>query len=139
MTLVRAPGIRDIVHGGNKSKVTKYVREHDDVVGLVDEDPGATISRDLQAFTVVLETDDMAVLEWRSKRIVQLRPNLEAWLLRVARNENVNVGSRDYSLPDDAHQLHKVVNSRLDRLANLVRDLRKSKRMRVLARHLGED
>ena len=50
LTLVRALGFRDVVHGGNKSKVTKYVREHDDVVGLVDEDPGTIVSRDLRAF-----------------------------------------------------------------------------------------
>jgi hypothetical protein len=136
MTLVRTLGFRDIVHGGNKSEVAKYVRKHDGVVGLVDEDPGTIVSRDLQAFEVVSQTDDMSVLELKTKRIVQVRPNLEEWILRVAREEGVDVGSRDYSLPDDAHRLHKVVNSRLDRLESLVHDLRKSKRMRSLVEHL---
>ena len=78
----------------------------------------------------------MSVLEWRNRRIVQLRPNLEEWVLSVAREEGVDVGSREYSLPDDAHQLHKVVNSRLDRLEGLVRSLRKCKRARSLVEHL---
>lgn len=136
--LMRTLGFSEIVHQRGKSKVTLYVRKYEGVVGLEDEDPHTIRSRGIQDFTEISREHEVATLKWGERKIILLSPRLEDWILRTAREEKIDVRKDRYRLPDDGNHLHKVINSNLDGFEQLVKDLRKSKRMRTLVQRTKE-
>lgn len=62
-------------------------------------------------------------------------PRLEEWILKAAREAGVDM--RNYGLPDDADQSHKVINIRSRQFVNLLEDIKgKSRMLKTLEDHL---
>jgi len=65
--------------------------------------------------------------------LILLCPNLEAWILETAKEADVDVCN--YNLPNNASELHEVININVEKLEGLLRNLSdKSDRMRELRR-----
>ena len=134
----KALGCIKPAHPRSKSRVIKYVKSHNNTVGLVDEDPGTT-QFGLDQFSVTQVKDELMVMEWRTKKVIIIQPRLEDWLLSTARKENVDVSDPRYDLPDDPDMLKLVINHELESVTNLICDLRSSPRIKTLVRFLECD
>jgi hypothetical protein len=130
--LVEALGFTRPVHARGNAKVTKYVCEHDDVIGLQDEEPTSIPPRMLGRFTEVRREHDMRLMEWQGRRIVVLCPRLEEWLLRTAERARVDPEAMRFNLPRDPERLKDVINKRLPNLRRLTEELADTERMRTL-------
>lgn len=131
---------RRVDHVSGRSRVLrKLVRNYENSVGVIDEDPNRTHSRLIQRFreTDSLERDRLRILgdTQRNNRLIILRPRLEEWIIEASREANINLGS--YGLPNDPNELHEVINLRIGRFQRLVEELMHSSgRVMALRRFL---
>jgi hypothetical protein len=136
---VKALGSEKPAHPRTKTRVVRYVRSHRNVIGLIDEDPGAARPPGLREYDTIQEKNDLLLMEWREKRIVIIRPKLEDWILATAWAQDIDVRDPKYGLPDDPDALKKVINGRLDSIPVLLDDLMTSPRINTLKQFLSID
>jgi hypothetical protein len=111
----------------------------ENVVGLEDEDPNTIPSANLRKFEETKREHDVALLQWKGRRIILISPRLEEWVLTAARWSGIDVRDRRYGLPDEADRLKKVINKRLPGFRNLVEDLTNHPGVKVLRNWLSAD
>jgi hypothetical protein len=111
---------KEIIHNQGRSRVCKNLEKGNNIYGIVDEDPGSekpTYISELpppQAKHHTLFYDDKA----RSNKLLMLRPNLEGWIIKIAKESGINM--KDYGLPDTEKELHDVINFRLHKFKQLL-------------------
>ena len=109
-------------------------------IGMIDKDPWSTQPKKfLQRFSRVQYsgTNKLEILSYNRKqnRLIVLHPRLEEWILEASRRAGINV--RRYNLPSNSDELHEIINLKLNRFRQLVRDLRQSSiRVRTLQTYL---
>lgn len=131
---------REIVHEPGKSRVCKRLAEQGNCKGLVDEDPYSAQPHYMKKLR--LETDlaqeELKVFydESNGNHLFVLCPRLEQWVLKAAREANLNM--EKYRLPNTPEKLHRVINLNLDRFERLLEDLKDkdSKRLKSLRKFL---
>lgn len=133
-SIINLPG-KEIAHEfKGKGGICARLRENTNHVGLVDEDPASTQPLYIKESRVVedFQETNLKVLYHSSGNsfIVVLCPTLEEWILRAAREINVDV--LRYSLPDNAKKLHNVINFDLRKFEKLLDDLKNSSRLKKL-------
>lgn len=131
---------REIIHETNKPEVCKRLERQRNCEGLVDEDPSSTQPPYIGKLRLEnnLPQDELKVLydESRDNRLIVLCPRLEEWILKAAREANLNM--EKYPLPNTPEKLHRVINLNLDRFERLLKDLKDhdSKRLKSLRKFL---
>ena len=136
--LARCLGLRrrEISHELNKDEVLKRLSESSDSLGMVDEDPNSPTPVQFSRLLKQEEFLQLGILTYldnrRNKRTVVLCPTLEGWLIQTARLSGIRLDSPRYSLPTTANSLHRVINSRLEKLELLVDDLLAAQSPRIL-------
>lgn len=133
--LVKALGIhkKEIYHSGNKGNVCKKLVKSRNSKGLVDEDPSRTQPPYIGKMRTKSNEDDIKLLydDSTKNHLIVLCPKLEDWILKAAKEARVNV--EDYSLPDDAYELHKIINIKLEKFVQLIEDIKtRSKMLKTL-------
>jgi hypothetical protein len=107
---------REIKHEGGKGKVMEIVKKRGRTVGIIDEDPYSDQPSDLENYTEK-ETKSTVKLLIRkddaSKRLIQISPYLEHWLLDRARQNRI--APKDFGLPSDPRELHSIPHVEMDR------------------------
>lgn len=96
-----------IKHEGGKGKVLEKVRKNLEAVGIIDEDPDSNQPGELGQYIEKKANRSIKLLERRDdpgKRIIQISPYLEHWLLERARQNNISPAG--FGLPDDPKKLH---------------------------------
>jgi len=137
LTLATRENVR---HAGNKSELLKILTtRYENSKGIVDEDPGRIQPPQLQKFQEQqdLTTYNLRILHQASRNnmLIILCPTLEEWILKAAREANVD--PKEYSLPDEPIRLRHQINFLLDKLQRLLDELRtKSNRLRELKKYL---
>ncbi|MDK2781940.1 MAG: hypothetical protein PWR13_968 [Archaeoglobi archaeon] len=139
--LVRTLGIprREIRHVHSKGNVCNRLSKSENSKGLLDEDPYSSQPNYLKKLRLVDERDDLKLLmdNRNSNKVIVVCPTLEGWIIATSKEAGINL--RDFSLPDDPHGLHKIINLNLDKFEALVKELLgKSQRMDTLKRFLTE-
>jgi hypothetical protein len=132
--LVHALGFK-VKHCGGASRVTRYLNAHDNSVGMIDEDPGKSHSKNFFLFKEHSSQHDIIVSKWEGRRLILLQPEIEDWILRTAKLEHVDPS--EFGLPRNADELRKVINYRLNKWEQLVIVLSKSERMKYLKKMLS--
>jgi hypothetical protein len=98
-----------IKHEGGKGKVMEIVKKKGRTVGIIDEDPYSDQPSDLENY-IEKETKSTVKLLIRkdddSKRLTQISPYLEHWLLDRARQNRI--APKDFGLPGDPKELHSI-------------------------------
>ena len=127
---------RDVSHELNKDEVLKRISETSNSLGMVDEDPNSPIP--IQ-FGRMLKREDFSqwgtlqYLDGRmSNQVIVLRPDLEGWLIRSARDAGISIAEAPYSLPVNPKSLHRVINDRLYKLQLVVNALIAANSPRIL-------
>jgi uncharacterized coiled-coil protein SlyX len=131
---------RQIRHAGNKSELLKKLTERfTNAKGMVDEDPLSHQPPHLRKFEEKHELAmyDLKVLHQKSgnNTLIVLCPRLEDWILKAAREANINLES--YGLPDNPEKLHEQINIKTDNFQKLVENVQaKSERLKKLKQRL---
>ena len=132
---------KQIIHLGCKPEVCKQLAKREDWKGLVDEDPSRVQPPYLKRLQVNknLSNYGLKILSDNSKNndLIVLCPRLEEWVLKAVKDAKIDI--KQYNLPDDGEQLHKVINIDLKKFEKLVNDLKgKSKMMKALEKSIKE-
>jgi|JI102314A2RNA_FD_contig_41_5240748_length_2428_multi_3_in_0_out_0_2 hypothetical protein len=99
-------------HSNGRSRVSAKLRNTENSLALIDEDPGAPRDRYLEYVFGLnpLHSDKYCIAtidpKTRNKLIV-LRPNLEAWSVALARDKNINL--ENYELVNNPKKLHDIL------------------------------
>lgn len=105
--LVRLLGFSQIKHGGGKGKVLEKVKEKSGSIGIIDEDPDSNQSKERKEYVEIESVSSIKLLNKKndkSKKVVEICPRLEDWILIRARQNRID--PRDYELPNDPDELH---------------------------------
>jgi hypothetical protein len=126
---------RSIIHAANKTEVIKTLfKIRDDAIGIIDEDPGSSQPSHLKKFKLKQDLSQygLAMLEENNsgKKLVIIKPRLEEWLLRAGKESSISF--KEYKLPETGKDLHKVINTNLEKLKLVLKELLKIKCVRLL-------
>ncbi|MHA1615882.1 MAG: hypothetical protein ACTSX9_01020 [Candidatus Njordarchaeales archaeon] len=120
----------DIIHAGDKPRVLKRTLKIAGSVGVIDEDLWSAQPSALKKFKEMSEDNDLMIRIYKGPNgstLVELRPRLEEWLLRLCKLFGIN--PNEYSCPPDLFK--KIVNQKLDNLGKLLDELhRKSQHLK---------
>ena len=113
-----------ITHQPNKGAVINYLKSNPGAIGIVDEDPGAANPTYFSKFQ--RETNEQFDVEClfipkEKTRLIVLKPRLEEWILKYANKSKIKL--QKHSLPETGHKLHKIINSRLPRFENMIKEM----------------
>lgn len=114
--LVRLLGFTKIKHGGGKGKVLKKVRDNPGSIGIIDEDPDSNQPKERTEYFLQESVAKVRLLVNKhdeSKKIIQISPRLEEWILNRARQNRIN--PMDFGLPNDPNELH---SPHIERMTN---------------------
>ena len=132
---------RQVVHEiQGKSAVFKRLMRGRYLVGMVDEDPGATQPPYMKQLSLSREITHLGLKLYldrsRNNRVIVLCPRLEEWLLRAVRDTGLDIET--YRLPRRANALHSVINSDERKIEKVLSDLTdyESPRLLELGREL---
>ncbi len=133
--LVKSLGFtrKQVTHQPNKGSVFNYLEKNPSCVGIVDEDPGSAAPGHFAKYKKQGDTRfDIDVYSYpnRQTRLLVLKPRLEEWILKHAEGNGVRV--TNYSLPQNGHQLHKVINERISKFEALLNELVDSEPLQYL-------
>lgn len=129
--LVKTLGVhkKGIFHSYSKGNVCKKLEKSINSKGLVDEDPFSTqpsyvgkLKTKSHEYNIKLLYDEIA-----KNHLIVLCPRLEDWILKAAKEAGINI--KDYSLPDDANELHKIINANREKFFLLIEDIKKRSKM----------
>lgn len=95
-------------HENGKSRVVARVVQGDDRTGIIDEDPGYLQPQQLSQYEVMDRISGIGLLHNRrnDNRFIVISPNLETWLIKIARNNSIKPS--EYNLPNDSDKLHEI-------------------------------
>lgn len=130
----------DHVHGRSRV-LRRLVRNYENSIGMVDEDPNRAHSHDWQKFREIefSERDRLRILyqNRRNNRLIVLCPRLEDWIIEASREVNMDLNR--YNLPNEPDELHEIVNLRIEEFQQLIEELmQRSNRIRALRIRLRE-
>ena len=105
----------------------------DDAIGIIDEDPGSSQPSHLKKFRLKQDLSEhgLAMLEENDsgKKLVIIKPRLEEWLLRAGKESAISF--KEYNLPETGKDLHKVINTNLERLKLVLKELLEERCVRL--------
>lgn len=124
--LVSSLGVpkRNIIHEGGKSKVCRRLEKSRNSKGLVDEDPLSEQPPYIERLNLIQDRHEIKTLHdnRRGNYLVVLCPRLEEWILKAAKEAEIDLGK--YNLPDDAEKLHKIINININKFEKLIAELK---------------
>ncbi|MBU4220745.1 MAG: hypothetical protein KKA10_03840 [Euryarchaeota archaeon] len=102
---------KKIKHESGKGDVLRIVNKKNNVIGMIDEDPGKSQPVEMKQYKEK-ETMHTAKLFERKddngKKVIQLSPYLEHWLLHRARKNRIS--PNDFGLPEDPIEFHDITH-----------------------------
>lgn len=140
VTCLTSVSKKRVTHASGRSRVIRQLlKNYENSVGMVDEDPNATHSHDMQRFSEIefSKRDAIRILchNQRNNCLIVLCPRLEEWIIEASREANIDLNR--YNLPNDPEGLHEIINIKIDKFQQLVEKLmKKSNRVRALRNHL---
>jgi hypothetical protein len=102
---------KQIFHVFNKGQVVKRVGKETRAIGLIDKDLDRDKPKEMKDYVEVKDnrTGDIILFQKKDdkrKRLIQISPYLEGWLLKRAKRNKIN--PKKFNLPDDPEKLHKT-------------------------------
>jgi hypothetical protein len=133
--LISALGVsnKEIKHAFSKGNVCNQLAKHKNVKGVVDEDPASP--QPSYVGKLKLHSHQQGIKFWHDdknqNRLIMLCPRLEEWILKASQEAGINI--QDYGLPNNANQIHHIINIRIENLKNLIKGMKdKSKMLKAL-------
>ena len=119
--LVKKLGVsrKRITHHQGKSRVFKACQKKNNLLALVDEDPGS--HRTPYENTLTLEEQYQGISYYKDRsgnEIFILNGKLEDWIISICQESKVEIAT--FGLPGRPNDLHDVINQKLDKFAVLL-------------------
>lgn len=113
-----------ITHQSSRGQVINYLERNPTAVGIVDDDPGSARPTYFSKFSP--ETDGQFDIESYKiaklgTRLIVIKPRLEEWILKYAKELKLDL--KQHSLPSNGSDLHKVINTRIPRFENMIKEM----------------
>lgn len=125
--LINSLGIpkNEIRHSHGKGDVCKKLEKIKSSKGIVDEDPFETQPTYISRLKLISEKNNIRLFhdENKDNYLIILCPSLEKWILEAAEKSSVNPSQ--HHLPNDAKELHRIINYHLDEFEKFVLTLKK--------------
>lgn len=126
--LVQVLGLnrKEVRHQNNKGEVFNYFEKNDIKIAIIDEDPDSGQPNLLKTFKLVDDKFEIRKLIQANtgKIILVIKPRLEEWVIYQCKKSGIN--PKDFHLPITAKELKKVINLRLERFRELLKELYKN-------------
>ncbi len=100
-----------IKHESGKGKVLGVVNKKQHAIGIIDEDPDSSQPGEMKKYIEKEAFETIKLLVRKDddgKRIIQISPYLEQWLLHRAKQNGISV--KDFGLPDDPKEMHNITH-----------------------------
>jgi len=125
-----------VIHSHGKGRVSKNLKKHSGVIGMVDEDFGSAEPTTLSKFAEVSSNHDlkMKVDKSQSNKLIVICPRLEPWLIKTAKAAGVKMD--EFNLSENVQDLDSIINYRLPNIERLLVELLAKRSPRLL--HLKE-
>jgi len=127
--LAKALGVHsnEIFHSGNKGNVCRNLAKKQKSIGLVDEDPSSAQPSYFGKLKIRSNDNDIKFMydDKNKNYMIILCPRLEDWIIKAAKESRIDM--KDYNLPDDAYELHKINFKSLNNFTKLIEDMEKRK------------
>ena len=125
-TLVSALGYnrKMITHQPSKGQVINFLKRNPGAIGIVDEDTGSANPTYFSKFQMEAEEQfnlECLCIHKEHTRLIIIKPRLEERILKYAILSNIDL--QEHSLPDSGHSLHKIINTRLTRFENMIKEM----------------
>jgi hypothetical protein len=121
-TLARQMGRarRDCLHLNDKGRVCNRLKRTQDLVAMIDDDPGAAQPPYLGELQRVSDEHGVRVLRdpARNHRVIILQPRLEEWVIAAAKAAQVDM--EKFGLSERGNDFHNEINSRLPAFSKLI-------------------
>jgi len=133
--LAKALGVHsnEIFHSGNKGNVCRNLAKKQKSIGLVDEDPSSAQPSYFGKLKIRSNDNDIKFMydDKNKNYMIILCPRLEDWIIKAAKESRIDM--KDYNLPDDAYELHKINFKSLNNFTKLIEDMEKRKCKMLMA------
>ena len=102
-------GLKGIKHEGGKGKVLERVKENPGAVGIIDEDPDSNQPSERYEY---IEYERRSTIKFlvkkgdKSKKVIEISPDLEGWILARARKNRVSQSTMDFRMTPTSFILH---------------------------------
>ncbi len=138
---LRSSPTKKVEHSfGKTSVLNKLIRRtgvpnYENSIGMIDEDPLSNQPKTIRSFVEKAQIPECQIkilyYEFLNNHILVLSPRLEEWLIASANEAGISMS--DFELPNNAEQLHQIINLNVDKLTLLIDALlEKSNRMKEL-------
>lgn len=100
---------KQIKHAGGKGNVLRKMREKQNVIGIVDEDPHGSQPGEMKRYIREDARNTIELLKRKgddTKKLIQLSPDIEGWLIYRAKQNRIS--PKDYGLPDNRQKMHSI-------------------------------
>jgi hypothetical protein len=133
--LLKSLGIKEITieHAHGKGNICNKLKKNKNAFGLLDEDPQSVQPKYLKNLKckIINEFNIKLFYDENSNNfLIILCPRLEEWILESVKELKIDI--KEYNLPDDANNLHKIINAKLSDFEKLICKLKESKRIKKL-------
>lgn len=113
-----------VTHQSSRGEVINYLQKNPSAIGIVDDDPGAAKPTYFSKFS--LDSNEQLGIESYSiakvgTRLIVIKPRLEEWVLKHANALKIDL--KQHSIPDNGNELHKVINTKIPRFENLIKEM----------------
>lgn len=113
-----------IIHQPSRGQVVNYLERNPTAIGIVDDDPGSAKPNYFKKFKK--ETDEKFGVESYAidklgTRLIIIKPRLEEWIIKHAQESKIDLTK--HSMPSSGNELHKIINTRIPRFMNLLKEM----------------
>lgn len=111
-----------ITHHQGRSRIFNALSKVSNQLAMVDEDPDSGRSDYEKALQLIEKTEFIRhYVDKNNNTVVVLKGKLEDYIINVCRKYQINM--EKFGLPDDAKNLHDVINERLQKFRKLTDNL----------------
>ena len=125
---------KEIVHVGGRGKVCTRLERTKNCKGMIDEDPWSVSHPYMKKLTKKGNFSKYGIKAFYDNEnqncLIVLMPRLEEWLLRVAKEESIDI--KGYDLPENPDDLHDIININLIHVEKLINDMKGTTRVKKL-------
>jgi hypothetical protein len=104
-------------HSFSRSKVSSKLKKVNNSLGLIDEDPGSPkdeyLSQLLKLKPLYSDNNVIVISEpSQNNRLFVIKPNLESWSVRIAKELGIDLENPKYRLSMDPKKLHSILSQK---------------------------
>ncbi len=113
---------KNIIHHTGKSRVFNRLKQVQNQLSIVDEDPGSAKTTYEKELIFIEEVHYIKCYSDKSgNKVFILKGKLEDWIIKICKQYKIKLAK--FGLPDKPNDLHDIINQRLENFERLIKEL----------------